>query len=49
MPNILYLIYKEGLETYNDLIKIFILHLCTSIRQYRKRIIGLYMTTYTTN
>ena len=24
---------KEGLETYNDLIKMFILLLCTSIRQ----------------
>ena len=25
--------HKEGLETYNELIKIFILLLCTSIRQ----------------
>ena len=28
--------HKEGLETYDDLIKIFILLLCTSIRQNRK-------------
>ena len=28
--------HKEGLETYNDLIKIFILLLCTSIRQNRE-------------
>ena len=36
--------HKEGLETYNDLIKIFILLLCTSIRQDRDieiTIIGL--------
>ena len=26
---------KEGLETYNDLIKTFILLLCTSIRQHK--------------
>ena len=26
---------KEGLETYNDLIKMFILLLCTSIRQHK--------------
>ena len=25
--------HKEGLETYNDLVEIFILLLCTSIRQ----------------
>ena len=36
--------HKEGVETYNDLIKILIVHLCTSIRQDRKieiTIIGL--------
>ena len=27
--------YKEGLETYNDSIKILILLLCTSIRQHK--------------
>ena len=28
--------HKEGLETYNDLIKMFILLLCTSIRQHKE-------------
>ena len=32
MPNM----HKEGLETYNDLIKICILILCTSTRQDKK-------------
>ena len=35
MPNISYLVHKEGLETYNDPIKILILFLCTSIRQHK--------------
>ena len=30
MPSISYYTHKEGLETYNDSIKIFILLLCTS-------------------
>ena len=30
--------HKEGLETYNDLIKTFILLLCTSIRQYIRKL-----------
>ena len=36
--------HKEGLETYNDSIKILIPHLCTSIRQHKDNeitIIGL--------
>ena len=33
MPNISYEMHKEGLETYKDLIKIFLLLLCISIRQ----------------
>ena len=28
--------HKEGLETYKDLIKIFILFLCTSVRQNKE-------------
>ena len=35
MPNISYQMHKEGLETYNDSIKILILLLCASIRQDR--------------
>ena len=35
MPNISYQVYKKGLETYNDSIKILILLLCTSIRQHK--------------
>ena len=43
--------HKEGLESYNDLIKIFILPPCTSIRQYREvkiAICGLYIYMYIT-
>ena len=48
--------HKEGLETYNDLIKIFILLLCVSIRQDREIenysywiiITCISITTYTT-
>ena len=29
--------HKEGLEVYNDLIKIFILLLCISNRQYKEK------------
>ena len=36
MSNNSYYMHKEGLKTYNDLIKIFILLLCTSIRQYKE-------------
>ena len=35
MPNISYQMHKEGLETYNDSIKIHILFICTSIRQHK--------------
>ena len=34
--NILYLIHKEDLETYNDFTKIFILLLCISIKHYKE-------------
>ena len=43
IPNIyLILVHREGSETHNDLIKIFILLLCTSIRQ-DKEIVIIYM------
>ena len=43
--------YKEGLETYNDSVKVFVLLLCISIRQDKEiqiTIIGI-CTSITTN
>ena len=42
IPNISYWMHREGSESYNDLIKIFILLLCTTIRQ-DKEIANIYM------
>ena len=46
MPNILYYMHKEGLETYSDSIKILILLLCTSIRQYKDNEIRIIVHVY---
>ena len=39
--------HKEGLETYKDLIKIFILLLCTSIRQDKEMKLRIIISTST--